>query len=192
MSTLAPVCVKNSSSINVFICGLIPRDKSLSVDRVLIKDVNRILKYLCLKHDFSFKDQSNGWALPNGDLDPSLFLRDSFQIIEEGNVKLVKWIINSIALTNNICISSSTGQRYSYSDTCKNKTSITFALTLNEADFPPLTSSIHTHKCKHSPYSNNCNRDLCETHGSNYVSSTSKPVSSKTVCKPVLRAYCEL
>ena len=32
-----------------------------------------------------------------------------------------------------------------------------------------------------SPYSNNCNRDLCETHGSNYVSSTSKPVSSKTV-----------
>ena len=69
------------------------------------------------------------------------------QIIEEGNVKLVKLIINSIALTNNICISSSTGKRYSYSDTCKNKASISFALTLNEADFSPLTPPIHTHKC---------------------------------------------
>ena len=62
---------EKSSSINVFICGLIPRDESLFVNRVLIKDVNRILKYLCLKPDFSFIDQSNGWTLPNGDLDPS-------------------------------------------------------------------------------------------------------------------------
>ena len=64
---------KKSSSIKVLICGLIPRDESWSVNRVLIKDVNRIFKYLYLKHDFSFIDQSNGWILPNGDLDPSLF-----------------------------------------------------------------------------------------------------------------------
>ena len=52
-----------SSNINVFICVLIPRDVGWSVNRVLIKNVNRILEYLCLKHDFSFIDQSNGWTL---------------------------------------------------------------------------------------------------------------------------------
>ena len=35
---------EKSSSINAFICGLIPRDKSWSVNRVLIKDVNIISK----------------------------------------------------------------------------------------------------------------------------------------------------
>ena len=92
-------------------------------------------------------------------------------------------IFSSIALTNNIRFSSNTGKTYSYSDTCKNKASISFALKLNEADFPPLSPPISAHKCKHSPYSNNCNSDLYETHGTNYVSSTSKPVNTKTVCK---------
>ena len=51
---------------------------------------------------FHFIDQSNGWTLPNGDLDPSLFFKDSLHLIEEGNVKLAKLIISSIALTNNM------------------------------------------------------------------------------------------
>ena len=99
-------------------------------------------------------------------------------------------IINSIVLTNNICFSSNVGKRNSYSDTCKNGASISFSLTLNEADSPRLSLPIHVHKCKHSPYSHNCNRDLCETHGRNYVSSTSKPVSTKTVCKSVRIVSC--
>ena len=131
-----------SSNINVFICVLIPRDVGWSVNRVLIKDVNRILEYLCLKHDFSFIDQSNGWTLPDGNLDPSLFFRDSLHLIKEGNVKLAKLIFNSIALTNNIRFSSNTGQTYSYCDTCKNKASISFALKLNEANFPTLSPPI--------------------------------------------------
>ena len=130
---------EKSSSVNVFICGLIPRDESWSVNRVLIKDFNRILKYLCLKHDFSYIDQSNGWTLPNGDLDPFLLFRDSFHLVEEENVKLAKLIINSIALKYNTCFSSNTDKRCSYSDTCKKKDSISFAVTLNEADFPPLS-----------------------------------------------------
>ena len=140
------------------------------------------MKYLSLKHDFSFVDQSNGWTLPNDDLKPSLFFRDSLHLTEEWNVKLAKLIIKSVALRNNIYFSSNTGKRYSYSDTCKNKASVSFPLTLTEVDSPSLSPPIHAHKCKHSPYSNNCNRDLCETHGSNYASSTKKPVSTKTVC----------
>ena len=137
-------CLREKSSrINVFICVLIPSDESCSINKVLIKDVNRILRYLCLKHDFSFIDQSNCWTLPNGDLDPSLFFKDSLHLIEEENVKLSKLIINSIELTNNICFSSKTGKGYSYSDNCKNKASTSFALTLNKADFPPLSPLIH-------------------------------------------------
>ena len=118
-------------------------------------------------------------------IDPSLFFRDSLHLIVEENVKLAKLVVNSIALTNNICFSSKTDKMYSCSGTCKNKSSIYFDLTLNEARFPPLSRPIHAHECKHSPYSNNCKRDLCETHGSNYVSSTSKHISTKTVCKHV-------
>ena len=97
------LCEK-SSNISVFICGLIPRDESWSVNRVLIKDTNGILKYLCLKHDFSFIDQSNGWTsngwtFTNGDLNPSLFFGDSLHLIEQENFKLAKLIINSIPLT---------------------------------------------------------------------------------------------
>ena len=107
-----------------------------------------------------------------------------------GIIKLAKLIINSIAQTNDICFSSNTGKRNPYSGTCKNKASDSFALALNEADFPPLSPPNHAHKCKHKPYWNNCNRDLCETHCSNYVSSRSKPVSTKTVCKYVRIVSC--
>ena len=94
------MCEK-SSSVNDLIFGLILRDETWSVNRVLIKDVNRTLKYLCLKHD-SYIDQGNGWTLPNGNLDPSLLFGDSLHLVEEGNVKLTKLIINSVALTNNM------------------------------------------------------------------------------------------
>ena len=61
-----------------FISGLIQKDKSWSINKVLLKGDNRILKHFCLKHDFSFIDQSNALALPNGDLDPSLFFQRFF------------------------------------------------------------------------------------------------------------------
>ena len=55
-----------------------------------------------------------------------LFFRDSLHLVEEGNVKLAKLIINYIGLTNNTCFSSNTDKRYSYRDTCKNKDLIFF------------------------------------------------------------------
>ena len=42
-----------------------------------------------------------------------------------------------------------------------------FALTVSEADVPSLFPAIHTQ---------DCNRALCKTRGSNYVSPTSKSV----------------
>ena len=140
---------RKSSNINVFIWGFIPRDEGWSVNRILIKDVNRILVKLCLKQDFSFIDQSNGWTLSNGDLGPSLFFRDPLQFIESENIKLPKLIINSKALINNTFVSSNTGEMCSYSDTCKSKDSVYFALKLNEAGVCTLSPPVHVHKCKH-------------------------------------------
>ena len=45
---------EEANNIKVFICGLTPRDDSWFLNRVLIKDINRILEYLCLNQDFSF------------------------------------------------------------------------------------------------------------------------------------------
>ena len=73
----------------------------------------------------------------------------------------------------------------------KIKLQVSFTITLNDADFPALSPPFHAHKCKHSTFSNNYNCALCETHGSNYVSSTNKPVSTKTVCKPVFIMSCK-
>ena len=44
---------------------------------------------------------------------------------------------------------------------------------------------------KHSTFSNNGNRALCEIPSKNYVSSTSKLVCTKTVCKPVCIVICK-
>ena len=150
---------EKSSNIKVFVCVLIPRDESWSVNRVSSEKVDRILEHLCLKYDVS----SSHW-------------RD-----------IRNW---SLYITKKQCFSYNTGKRYSYSNTCKNKASVSFALTLNEADFPPLSPPINAHKCKHSTSSNNCNHALSETHDSDNVSSTNKPVSIKIVCKPTRIASC--
>ena len=99
---------------------------------------------------------------PNGNLQPSLCFRCSLHLIEKRNVKPTKLIFNSMTLTNDIYFPSNTGKKYSYSDTYKNKASVSFDLRLNEADFPRLSPLIHGHKCRHSTFSNNCNRDLCD------------------------------
>ena len=66
----------------------------------------------------------------------------SLHLVEEGNVKLAKLIIDSIALTNNPWFSSNTDQSYSYIDTFLKKIQFFFALTLNER----LTFTLYLHQ----------------------------------------------
>lgn len=96
-----------------------------------------------------------------------------------------------MALRNNIHYSSNDGKKHSYRDICKSKAMVSFALTLYETEFLPSYSPIYAHKCENFTLSNNCNRALCELHGSNYVSSMSKLVSNKTVWKPVRIVSCK-
>ena len=128
-----------------------------------------------------------------------MFFKDSFHLIEEGNVKLAKSITNSIALTNNIYFPSNTSKRYLYSDNCKNKVLVHSpyskncnSFSLNERNFPRLSnvfqpissniSELRLHQRKPD-----CNVKLISVHVSPvYASSVSelvKPLKiSKRVC----------
>ena len=131
---------KKSSGINVSICGLIPRDEGWSVSRVLINEVNEILKHQCNINGFAFIFQDHGWTFANGSLDCSLFYEDMLHLIEKGNVKLAKSITLSITSRYNHINLSSTNSSTSYSDITRQKVQSTISFLLNEHDFPPLSN----------------------------------------------------
>ena len=55
------VCFRNrSSKIKIFISGILPRDECYSVNRMLIKEINTILKCKCAFHRFNFAEQERG------------------------------------------------------------------------------------------------------------------------------------
>ena len=92
---------RKSNTVNIIICGLIPRDECWLVNRLLINKVKDILKYKCHKNGFVFIVQDNGWTLPNGSLDCSIFYKDSLHLVEQGNVKLAKSIVSTLTAQNN-------------------------------------------------------------------------------------------
>ena len=94
ISSIASICQKKSSGINVSVRGLVLRDECWLVISLLINEVNEILKYQCL-NDFGFIFQDYAWTFANGSLDCSLFYQDLFHFIEQDNVNLAK----SVSLT---------------------------------------------------------------------------------------------
>ena len=53
---------------NIFICGLLPCDEYVSINRVIIDEIDDLLSFECSVNNFHFIDQSNGWTLDNGTL----------------------------------------------------------------------------------------------------------------------------
>ena len=89
------VCFRNrSSKIIIFISGVLPRDECYSVNRMLIKAVNTILKCKCTFHSFNFIEQEQVWT-DNNTLDPKLFYHDKLHLIQKGNIKLSESIITA-------------------------------------------------------------------------------------------------
>ena len=89
---------KYPTSLNIYICGLLPRDESCSINRVIIDQVNDILKYKCVNEGFYFIDQSNGWTHDNGELNFKLYYKDSVHLIENDNAKLAMSLCSNIIL----------------------------------------------------------------------------------------------
>ena len=117
---------------NLFICGLLPRDEYVSVNRVIIDKINDLLSFKCSLNNFHFIDQSKGWTLDNGTLDFSLFCSDGLHIVQKGNLKLGKSILKAID-------STITGSRI---PSCYKNAVCSTDFNLNLEDFPTFPCAL--------------------------------------------------
>ena len=167
---------KYSTSLNICICGLLPRDESCSINRVIIDQVNDILQYKCVNEGFYFIDQSNGWTHDNGELNFKLYYKDSVHLIENGNAKLAMSLCSNRVLNNNI--NKNVSKQYNLYSNC-------FYFTLKEDEFPPLPDPAYLNYEQHKKP--RIKPVFCNVHGSKSVC---RPVPRKpdsSVCKPVPR-----
>ena len=95
MELISVLFQNRSSKIKIFISGILPRDERYSVNRMLIKEINAILKCQCALHSFNFIEQEQGWTDNNDMLDPSLFYHHKQHLIQKGNIKLSESIITA-------------------------------------------------------------------------------------------------
>ena len=114
------------SNPNIFICGILLRRAVIiffAINRLIINEVNDLLKSKCLVKRFHSINESNGWTLNNGAFDFSLFFSNGLHLVEKGSFKFGKSILKAID-------SNSNANPY--------KNAVCF--NLNECDFPPLLS----------------------------------------------------
>ena len=90
------------NSINIAIGGILPRNVSWSINRVLIKEVNEILQEKCSKLFFIYISYDSCWTVANGSLNPDLFFLDNVHLVEQGNLNLAESIFSSIENCNGV------------------------------------------------------------------------------------------
>ena len=174
---------RKSNTLNIIICGLIPRDECWSVNRLLINKVNDILKYECHKNGFVFIVQDHEWTLPNGSFDCSLFYKDSLNLVEQGNFKLAKSVVSTLTSQNNQINFPLKNRNTLYSDVSKQSVPATISFSSKEDDFPPFTNV-----CRPVSKSRNCSNDNT-TRSIAVLSNVSGHVKRLYQCKPV-KAVC--
>ena len=102
---IGSVFKNQSNNHNIFICGLVPCNESVLINRLIINEVNDLLKSKCLVKSFHFINQNNGWTLDNnGTLGFSLFYSDALHLVEKGNFKLDKSILKAIDSNSNMIL----------------------------------------------------------------------------------------
>ena len=121
------------NSINIAISSILPRDASWSINRVLIKEVNEILKEKCSRLFFVYISYDSCWTVANGSLNPDLFFLNNVHLVDQGNLKLAESIFSSIENCNGVPCNNQNKFLMSY------KMAVSFKL--NNSDFPPLSYS---------------------------------------------------
>ena len=126
---------QGNNAINIFICGILPRDDKSLINLQLIKETNNILKSSSSVNHIKFTDQDANWIQMNGYLRPHLFHSDKLHLVEKGSLFLAKSVY--------ISVKTHYQSRNNYQ---LNKTyrSVTI-FSLNNADLPTLTP-ISPHK----------------------------------------------
>ena len=90
------VCFRiRSTKGKIFVSRILRRNERYSVNRILIKEINTILKCKCVLHLFNFIEQKQGWTNNNGVLDSWLFYQDMLHLIQKGNIKLSESFITA-------------------------------------------------------------------------------------------------
>ena len=90
------------SNLNIFICGILPRDGYCSINRLTINEINDLLESRCLVKSIHFINQNSGWTLNNGALNFSLFFSDGLHLVEKRNLKLGKSILKAIDCNSSV------------------------------------------------------------------------------------------
>ena len=90
-------CFKQgNSAISVFICGILPRNDTSLINRLLIKETNNILKSSYSVNHVKFIDQDANWIQMNDSLKTNLFYLDKLHLVEKGNLILAKSMYISV------------------------------------------------------------------------------------------------
>ena len=76
MSYSGPGCL-------IAIGGILPPDANWSINRVLIKEVNQILKAKCSKSFSRYIGYDSCWTFANGSLNPDLFFSDNVHLVKK-------------------------------------------------------------------------------------------------------------
>ena len=133
----------HSSKIKIFISGILPRDACHSLNSMLIKEINTILKCKCALHSFNFVEEEQGWTDNINTLDPSLFYHDKLYVIQKAirNIKLSESIITATEDRNigeNTPFNKMSNKKHNqFIKTYK----MDAPFKLNHADFPLLLNS---------------------------------------------------
>ena len=99
------------------------------VSRLLIKEINNILKSSCSVNHINVVDQDTNWIQISNSLKPNLFYLDKLHLVEKGNFILAKSIFTSVKN----CFSFQNNHQ-------PNKTyKLVTSFSLNNSDFPTLT-----------------------------------------------------
>ena len=92
LTKIASCFKQGNNAINVFICSILPHDETSSINHLLIKGTNNILKSCCSVNRINFIDQDANWIQMSGSLKPDLFYLDKLHLVEKGNLILAKFI----------------------------------------------------------------------------------------------------
>ena len=71
------------NSINIAIGGILPRDASYSINWVVFKEFDHILKTKCSKSFFMYIGCDCSWTFANGSINPDLFFSDNVHLVEK-------------------------------------------------------------------------------------------------------------
>ena len=94
-----PIFLEQFNNPIRLICGILFRAQYLSVNRLIINEINDFLNFKCSLKIFYFINQSNVWTLTNAALVFLSLYTDDLYLVKKSNLKLGKFILKATGFT---------------------------------------------------------------------------------------------